>query len=191
MTTRVRASAGLGLLFAVTLGGCGGSDSESGDAATGEERRLAEMARPFMEAVTKHDHEAAYRLLSSHLTRSLTLEQFRIDNESAFAELGRPLALGEVYGVETDPKILVGPEHATGEGALDQAASKLQAADAVGAMPDSIPLAIRRASVKGRMVIGKDESGDELAYLLTVVLVEDAGRLRVGHYFFRPYNIFD
>src|SRR5262245_36636555 len=125
----MKALAVLALSVSAAVGGCGGSDPESGDAATGEDRRVAQAARPFLEAVAKQDHEAAYRLLSSHVTRSLTLEQFRTDNESAFAELGQPLALGDVYGVETDPKILVGPEHAAGEDALDRAASKLLAAN--------------------------------------------------------------
>jgi len=157
-----------------------------------EERRYAVAAKPFLEAVARGDHAAAYALLSSHATKTATADQFHAAMDKAFEEFGKPIKLGSIYGVYTEREILKGAKHQKGEDDLDRVGNQMEASDAVGEMPDSIPLDIRRASVKGEMVFGKDQdTGDDLHYLLTAVLVEENGQLKVGHYWFRNLGIWD
>jgi hypothetical protein len=81
---------------------------------------------------------------------------------------------------------------------------KLEAARAVGEIPAQIPSASRRASVCCDLAIKLDpgkhpdaaaaaveDDADPPLCILTVVLVEEAGGLRVGHHFLRWYDILD
>jgi hypothetical protein len=189
-----------GFLMPVILCACGKSgtdssgsagDSEKEEHYSKDEKPFVAAAQPFMAALVKQDHAAAYALLSSHAKAAMTLEQFTAANNKSFTELGTPISLGDIYGIETDKDVLAGPDHVTGADNVEKGVNRLLAFDAVGTMPDSIPAAIRRASIKGDIVFGKEKEGDELSYIVTVVLVDDGGKLRVGHYWFRNRTMLD
>jgi hypothetical protein len=183
------------LLLAVLPSACS-SDKKASDTAdpTADEARYVAAARPFMESLVAQDHAKAYGFGSSHLRERMTLDAFTQKNREAYASLGTPLRLADGVSAETDPAILVGAAHATGDDELEKAANRMLAEVALGDLPESIPASIRKASVTAHVVTAKAEDaeeGEDPFYVLTVVLVDDAGQLRVGHYFFRAASMLD
>jgi hypothetical protein len=182
------------LLLTALASACSSEKKASAPAgdATAEEARAVAAARPFMEALVAQDHAKAYALTSSHLRARLTQEAFAQKNREAYASLGSPLRLDNL-GAEVDPAVLGGAVNASGSDELEKQANRLLAQVALGDIPDSVPPAVRRASVSGNVVFGKaeDEDGTDPFYVLTAVLVDDAGQLRVGHYFFREASMLD
>lgn len=180
------------LLSAALAAACGSERKAAAPPGGGDadEARYVAAARPFLQALVDQDHAKAYGLTSSHLRASVSLDAFTQKNRDAYASLGTPIRLGD-SSAETDPAVLVGSAHATGDDELEKAANRLLADVAVGDMPDTIPAAIRKASVTANVVYGKGEDGEDPFYILTAVLVEDAGQLRVGHYFFRAATMLD
>lgn len=179
------------VLLAVVSSACG-SPEQAAPAVSADETRYLEAARPFMQALVAQDQGKAYGLASTHLRAQLTQDEFTRKNREAYDTLGAPLAL-EDLSAETDPDVLVGAAHAGGDDAGDRAANVVLAQIAVGDMPDDIPASVRKASVSGRVVYKKASSADEedASYVLTVVLVDDGGALRVGHHFFRAATMLD
>jgi hypothetical protein len=181
------------LLLAVLFAACS-SDRKSSDAGdtTAEEARYVAAARPFMDALVAQDHAKAYGLTSSHLRALLTQEAFAQKNRAAYASLGTPLRLDNL-GAEVDPAVLGGAANATGDDELEKQANQLLAHVALGDIPDSVPPSVRKASVSAHVVFGKaeDEDGTDPFFVLTAVLVDDGGQLRVGHYFFREATMLD
>jgi hypothetical protein len=183
------------LLLAVLASACSSDKKTSATAGDGtaDEAGAVAAARPFMEALVAQDHAKAYALTSSHLRARLTQEAFTQKNREAYTSLGTPLRLDNL-GAEVDPAVLGGPDNATGDDELEKQANRLLAQVALGDIPDSVPPAVRRASVSGNVVFGNAEDGEEGEdpfYVLTVVLVDDAGQLRVGHHFFRAASMLD
>lgn len=186
---------GIPLALVAALTSACSSEKKTAPAATGDasadEARAVAAARPFLEALVAQDHAKAYGFASSHLRARLTQEAFAQKNREAHASLGTPIRLDNV-GAEVDPVILAGGQ--TGDDELDKAANRLLAATAIGDIPDSVPVSVRRASVSGNVVFGKSEDGEEGTdpfYVVTAVLVDDGGQLRVGHYFFRAASMLD
>jgi hypothetical protein len=177
-------------LAALTFG-CGSSAEEDTvceavlDASlmSREERTYAESAKPFLQAVVQKKYEAAYRLLSIEAREALPYDAFVETLEGDEREFGTPVSLDSVYGVYTMKELA---EHDEGEG-LDA----LVTADALGTTPDSIPVDLRRASVKGEIGLGRDEDGSELSCILTVVLVEELGDTKVGWFWMRERGLWD
>src|ERR1051325_2273653 len=113
----------VGFLMPVILCACAKSgtdssgsarDSEKEERYSKDEKPFVAAAQPFMAALVKQDHAAAYALLSSHTKNAMTLKQFIAPNNKSFSELGTPISLGDIYGIETDKDVLVGPDHVTG-----------------------------------------------------------------------------
>jgi hypothetical protein len=183
------------LLFLATLAAACSSEKQTPSPAGGgapDEARAIAAARPFMEALVAQDHAKAYGFTSSHLRAATTQDAFAQKNGAAYASLGSPLRLADL-GAEVDPAVLAGAENPTTDDALEAAADRVLAQAALGDIPASVPASIRRASVSGNVVFGKaeGEEGTDPFYVLTVVLVEDAGQLLVGHYFFREASMLD
>ncbi|MET0556982.1 MAG: hypothetical protein ABW221_28335 [Vicinamibacteria bacterium] len=182
------------LLLAALAAACGTEKKTAAPAAGGapHEARAIAAARPFMEALVAQDQAKAYGFTSSHLRAAMTQDAFTQKNRAAYASLGTPLRLDNL-GAEVDPAVLAGPENPTGDDELEKAANRVLAHVALGDIPASVPASVRRASVSGNVVFGKseDEEGTDPFYVLTVVLVEDAGQLLVGHYFFREASMLD
>lgn len=184
----------IAIVLSAALAAACGSEKKAATPPAGsdaDEARYVAAARPFLQALVEQDHARAYGFVSSHLRAVMPLEAFTRSNREAFADLGTPIRLDEGISAETDPAVLVGPVHATGDDELEKTANRLLADAAVGTMPDSIPASIRKASVTAHVVYGKGEEGDDPFYVLTAVLVDDGGQLRVGHYFFRAATSLD
>lgn len=196
--------------------------------ATAEERRFLLAGKPFVVAIANRKYDEAYLLLSSHARARMSLNQFAPhEDERQFetreknpevnvtpAEFARLLKLAEAkYGAphkpaslhveSTDPDVL----NRRGKDNLSALDSML----AIGAMPDSIPANIRRASLRGQIEtklsrealekIAKEEETtvEELLknpdfstyFTIKIVLVEEGGELKVGYFEFLPPSMLD
>jgi hypothetical protein len=229
------------ILLPVLLAGCGKEtqDGEDQTAQTSEddfldkdanpdERPYLVAAKPFFVAVANQQYAEAYALLSSHARARMSLNQFTPAQQDAdfqqnesnpfvnvtaeqFAYLmqyveaahGAPRAPKMLHVFSTDPDVL-NRRSKEQFGAMDSMF-------AIGAMPDSIPADIRRASLRGQ--IHTDLSPDELAkvanehgisveelkkdesfdpyFNLKIVLVEEDGQFKVGYFEFLPPSMMD
>lgn len=183
------------LLLAALPSACSSErKTEDTGGATAEEARYVAAARPFMEALVAQDHAKAYGLMSSHAKARLTIDAFTQKNRAAYAAFGTPLRLADGVAAETDAAVLGGSADAVGEDELEKAATRLLADLALGDTPEWIPASIRRASVTAQVLFAPGEEvseGEEPFFVLTAVLVDDAGQLRVGHHFFREATMLD
>jgi hypothetical protein len=229
------------ILLPVLLTSCGkkSQDGEQPTAQTSEddfldkdakpdERKYLLAAKPFFVAIANQQYADAYALLSSHARARMSLNQFapaeqRADfqrNESnplinvtaeQFVELmkyveaarGTPRTPKMLHVFSTDPDVL-NRRSKEQFGAMDSMF-------AIGAMPDSVPADIRRASLRGqihtelspeeleKVAEARGTSVEELTkeedfdpYLnLKVVLVEEDGELKIGYFEFLPPSIMD
>jgi hypothetical protein len=229
------------ILLPVLLTSCGrkGTDGEQETAqeseddfldkdANPDEREYLVAAKPFFIAVANQQYAEAYALLSSHAKARMSLNQFTPAQQDAdfqqnesnpfinvtaeqFAYLmqyveaahGTPRAPKMLHVFSTDAEVL-NRRSKEQFGAMDSMF-------AIGAMPDSIPADIRRASLRGQ--IHTDLSPEELEkvaneqgvsveelkngedfdpyFNLKVVLVEENGQLKVGYFEFLPPSMMD
>ena len=193
-----------------------------------DERKYLLAAKPFFIAIANRKYADAYALLSSHARARMSFNQFTPAEEQAtfqqyesnpymnvtaeqFAYLmqyveaarGAPRAPKMLSVFSTDPDVL-NRRSREQFGAMDSMF-------AIGAMPDWIPAAIRRASLRGQIhtelspqelqkvaqqqgisveELKKDEDFDPY-FNLKVVLVEEGGQLKVGYFEFLPPSIMD
>lgn len=226
----------LGLLLAglVACRPAEGEAKKSSAAADGQEkidpaeRPFLDAARPFYTAVAAGKYAEAYGQLSSHARARMTAGQFKAAEDDAeaarlnatvhpavdaakFAELmrgtvqayGIPIQLLDLAVFETDPKVLGGQ--------ATDAEDRIAALFAIGNMPASVPAAIRRASLRGKLRVElsvaqlaeiakahemtpeKLKADPDFAPYVTlkVVLVEEAGALKVGYFEFVPPSMMD
>ena len=227
---RSRIALTLVVLLAACRGCRSGSDADGAPAAandgvfdedaTAEERVFLVAARPFVEAVASRRYAEAYALLSDHAKARLSPAQFAepMDDEQlqrleARAKAPASVAdfvsfmgdLEDEYGMpaKVDRLYVNSVERA----ALDGTGDRLDVLFAIGAMPARIPADIRRASVRGQVLVRLSEAtlaavaqdeGRTVAELVKdpdfkpyfnvkLVLVDDAGKLKVGWFeFMRP-----
>ena len=193
-----------------------------------DERKYLVAAKPFFIAIANQQYAEAYALLSSYAKARMSLNQFTPAEERAefarnesnpltnvtaeqFADLmkyveaahGAPRAPKMLHVFSTDADVL-NRRSAEQFGAVDSMF-------AIGAMPDSIPGDIRRASLRGQIhtelspeevekaanaqgisvdELKKDENFDPY-FNLKVVLVEEDGQLKVGYFEFLPPSMMD
>jgi predicted small lipoprotein YifL len=229
------------ILLPVLLTGCGkkGPGGEKNTAQKSEddfldkdakpdERKYLVAAKPFFIAVANRKYADAFALLSSHAKARMSFNQFTPAEEQAtfqqyesnpyanvtaeqFAYLmqyveaarGTPRAPKMLSVFSTDPDVL-NRRSREQFGAMDSMF-------AIGAMPDSIPGDIRRASLRGQIhtelspqelervaqtqgvsVADMKKSEDFDPYFnLKVVLVEENGQLKVGYFEFLPPSMMD
>jgi len=192
------------------------------------ERPYFNAARPFAEAIAARDYSRAYGYLSSHAKARMSLNQFVAPADDAteeknnaaaivnpgpegFArmlaatekEYGTPTKIFELNVFSTSPAAL------SGKGTSPE--ERLDAMFAIGMMPDSIPVGIRKASLRG--ALGVELSPERLAETakamnvsaeqlkkdpgfrpyttLKIVVVEEAGALKVGYFEFLPPGLLD
>jgi hypothetical protein len=193
-----------------------------------DERKYLLAAKPFFIAIANRKYADAYALLSSHARARMSFNQFTpADDQATFqqyeanpytnvtveqfaylmqyveAARGAPRAPKMLSVFSTDPDVL-NRRSKEQFGAMDSMF-------AIGAMPDSIPGDIRRASLRGQIhtalsaqelqkaaqqhgisveQLKKDEDFDP--YLnLKVVLVEEDGQLKIGYFEFLPPSMLD
>ena len=193
-----------------------------------DERKYLVAAKPFFIAIANQQYAEAYALLSSYAKARMSLNQFTPAEERAeFARNeSNPLTnvtaeqfadwmkyVEAAHGAPRAPKML--HVFSTDADVLNRrSAEQLGAVDsmfAIGAMPDSIPGDIRRASLRGQIhtelspedvekaanaqgisvdELKKDENFDPY-FNLKVVIVEEDGQLKVGYFEFLPPSMMD
>jgi hypothetical protein len=205
-----------------------GEDEELAANLSLEEQKFLAAARPFATAIASRKYADAYQQLSSHARARISVNQFipaEEDREferneqsplpdvdaATFAEwmakveaqYGAPAAVEELSVHTTDAAVL---SRTSKEefGAVDSMF-------AIGAMPDSVPTDIRRASIRGNiltelnptqlaatakaygMTSAELQADEEFApyFTLKIVLVEEGGALRVGYFEILPPSMFD
>jgi len=181
-----------------------------------------------MLALSQRKYDEAYRLLSGHAKARMSLNQFVPSMDDAvfaqneanpmtdvipekFAELmkkveeqhGMPSKVESLSVVSTDVEVL-NRRSKEETGALDSMF-------AIGAMPDSIPADIRRASLRGQigtqltpeqlekiakeqqMTVEELKKNEDFSPYFTakVVLVEEEQKLSVGYFEFLPPSMMD
>ena len=196
--------------------------------ANPDEREYLVAAKPFFIAVANQQYAEAYALLSSHARARMSLNQFTPAQQDAdfqqnesnpfvnvtaeqFAYLmqyveaahGTPRAPKMLHVFSTDAEVL--------NRRSKEQFGVMDSMFAIGAMPDSIPADIRRASLRGQ--IHTDLSPEEIEkvaneqgvsveelkngedfdpyFNLKVVLVEENGQLKVGYFEFLPPSMMD
>jgi len=192
-----------------------------------DERKYLVAAKPFFIAIANQQYAEAYALLSSYAKARMSLNQFTPEERAEFARNeSNPLTnvtaeqfadlmkyVEAAHGAPRAPKML--HVFSTDADVLNRrSAEQLGAVDsmfAIGAMPDSIPGDIRRASLRGQIhtelspedvekaanaqgisvdELKKDENFDPY-FNLKVVIVEEDGQLKVGYFEFLPPSMMD
>jgi hypothetical protein len=226
-------SLGLAVL-SLALAGCGKEDttvqarfkdfSKESEKISPQDRQYLSAAGPFLNAIAARDYAIAFGFLSPLAQARMSLNQFvPADDDAEYtrneanpmanvtpdqfakwmtkveARHGLPAAVKRVYVNNTDPKVLSG----RGE--------PLDMLFAIGAMPASIPTAIRKASLRGQFatkltpaqlqeaakhagmsVEVLQKSPDFEPYFnFKLVMVEEEGELRVGYFEFMPPSMLD
>lgn len=216
---------------------CGGGSKSGGSSiaekdeeeVSAEERPFYDAGKPFFEAFARRDYAAAYAMLSSHARTKFSKNQVTLpDDEAAVKrndaaavpitaddlaqkmaqiekEYGKPAALQSYYVYTIEKAVLTKTKK--------EEMGELDSAFALGTMPDSTPMDIRRASLKGQIrvelteerlaQIAKEE-GIKIEDLkenmsveggpyfnLKAVLVEENGELKVGYFEIRPPSMLD
>jgi hypothetical protein len=193
-----------------------------------DERQYLLAAKPFFIAIANQQYADAYALLSAYAKARMSLNQFTpaeertefTRNESnpltnvtaeQFADLMKYVEAA--HGIPRAPKVL--HVFSTDADVLNRRSKEqLGAVDsmfAIGAMPDSIPADIRRASLRGQIhtelspqelekvaqtqgisveELTKDENFDPY-FNLKLVLVEEDGEFKVGYFEFLPPSMMD
>ena len=193
-----------------------------------DERQYLLAAKPFFVAIANQQYAEAYALLSSHARAWMSLNQFAPADQQAnfnqnesnpfvnvtpeqFAYLMQYIEAA--HGTPRAPKLL--HVFSTDADVLNRCSKEqfgaMDSMFAIGAMPDSIPADVRRASLRGQ--IHTDLSPEELEkvaneqgisveelkknedfdpyFNLKVVLVEEDGQLKVGYFEFLPPSMMD
>ena len=183
------------ILVILLMSACGGGGSaghEENDETfeNAEEARYAKEGRPFAQAVAKQDFDAAYAMLSSHARSRMTSAEFKAIHLKAHADFFVPLAADKAYVVETDSHILSGEVDPAGD-RTDQAIDRISIERYVGDVPDNVPKFIRRAALAAPFYDKDKDDVDARACYLTFLLVEDEGKLKVAHFFYRWHDMLD
>jgi hypothetical protein len=149
------------------------------------------------------EEQATFQQYESNPYMNVTAEQFAYLMQYVEAAHGAPRAPKMLHVFSTNPDVLSRRSREQ-FGAMDSMF-------AIGAMPDWIPADIRRASLRGQIhtelspqelanvaqgqgitveELKKDEDFDPY-FNLKVVLVEEAGQLKVGYFEFLPPSVMD
>jgi hypothetical protein len=149
------------------------------------------------------DDDATTRRNELAAVRNLTAERFAQMLVPTEKEYGKPTKLLDLQVFSTDPVTL------SGKGTSVE--NKLDSMFAIGMMPELVPSNIRKASLRSKLMVepspqqlaeaakGQQTTPEKLKsdpdyqpYLnLKVVLVEEAGALKVGYFEFLPPGIMD
>jgi hypothetical protein len=154
--------AGWYFLLLLGISGCARPGSDRGAAGP---QRYEDLAARFGEALVKGDYHAAYDLTSSRLQQRISLTEFKAAAEKAQADFGTPLKCAKVGFGKSD-----------GLGGF-------KAAETLG-FPPQIPDADRLAWLHATLAVEMD--GDEVlrCYNCWLLVENESGREKVGHYDF-------
>jgi hypothetical protein len=179
-----------------------------GKYSTPQEREYALLAYQFAKALQSGDYETAYKLGSSHLQSRMTVEELERQETQSKREFGIPLLIYSDPIVDQDAEDLAGPVRAApGPDAVQSNIRSMKAMRAVGEIPATVPVSIRKASV--RVEIERDPATipefatrtgidpqelteeDRVVSYLTIVIIEESRTLGVAYYFHRLPDIWD
>jgi len=195
---------------------------------TPAQRPMLEFGREVMVALAARDYATFYGQLSSHALARMSVNQFDpADDEKVFEanerkprqnvtaaqflelmagmerRYGSPVRPLDLHLHSAEPHILAGQPKEAGD--------SLDIMFAIGNIPATVPVAARRASLRGRLAVelspaqlaeaakAYDTTPAELAkdadfkpYCnVKLVLVEENGRLRIGYFEFLPPSMMD
>lgn len=165
-----------------------------------DDRRFGLFADKFAAALVAKNYEAAWKLGSSHLRQRITAQQLASAEQESFQKFGQPTKALTAGSVTSDRDELRNPADVT------DAIDRVSVARSVGDIPASVPVELRRASVQIDVLrdpktipdykaepADTDSSDDDEAprSYLTVVLVEEKGKLGVAHFWHRWPDILD
>ena len=196
--------------------------------ATPAQRRCLDFGREVMLALAARDYAKFHAQLSTHARarmslnqfdpaeddhafeaneraprRDVTLEQFHELMARCEARHGAPARPLDLHLHSDEPNVLAGK--------TDEETGTVEIMFAIGNMPESVPVAIRRASLRGRILVtlpaerlaavakemnttaealGQDPDFKPY-FTVKLVLVEEQGRLSVGYFEFLPPSMMD
>ncbi len=200
-------------------------DNES---ATPEEKRFLQAGKPFAVALAGRKYDGLYKQFSSHARAHMSMNQFDPAKDDGafeqneknpmtdvtaekFAELMKKVE--ELHGMPRGVRML--SVYSTDHGVLTRTSKEQTAAldsmFAIGAMPESTPMDIRRASLRGQIKTEltpeelekaakdagvtvedlKKNPDFEPYFNFKIVLVEEGGQLKVGYFEFLPPSMMD
>jgi hypothetical protein len=160
-------------------------------------------ARMSFNQFTPAEEQATFQQIESNPYSNVTAEQFAYLMQYVEAARGTPRAPKMLHVFSTDPDVL--------NRRSKEQFGPMDSMFAIGAMPEWIPADIRRASLRGQIhtelspqelanvaqqhgitveELKKDQDFDPY-FNLKVVLVEEAGQLKVGYFEFLPPSIMD
>ncbi len=172
------------------------------------EREYARMAYEFAKSLQSGDYSTAYNIGSSHLQSRMRVEDLeRLESQSK-REFGIPVRIFTDPVVNMDSNQLAGPRMSnSGQEGDESKLRNMKSMRAVGEIPGSVPVGIRRASV--RLEIERDPQTipdfqertgfrpdemteqDRIVSYLTVVIIEESRTLGFAYYFHRWPDIWD
>jgi hypothetical protein len=170
---------------------------------TPEEKHSAQWGDRFIALWMKEDYVQLYQLCGTHIQQTSTLDQFTEQWKAEREKYGKAFRADRMRGVTGEKEILAGPNATVpNEDQLDKVGRVLVSADAVGDIPDSIPVDIRKASVRCEIHVDpktipqmegdpKIDPNEEAYYFLTLVTVEEQGQVRAGHFWLRWPGMLD
>jgi hypothetical protein len=179
-----------------------------GEYETPQEREYAKLALRFARVLANDDFAEACALGSSHFRTDMNVDALEAAEMKSRDSFGKPTRVFNGPAVNVDPADLAGPKkRVPGESTLDASLRRMSASRAVGEIPDSVPLEIRKASVEVEIERDprtipdfEEKTGmkpeevtpeDRIVSYLTVVIVEEQGTLGVAHYFHRWPDVWD
>lgn len=180
----------------------------TGEYGNPTEREYARMAYEFAKSLQSGDYSTAYNIGSSHLQSRMRVEELeRLESQSK-REFGIPIRIFTDPVVNMDSSLLAGPRMSdSGHEGDESQLRNMKSMRAVGEIPTSIPVGIRRASV--RLEIERDPQSipdfqertglrpdemteqDRVVSYLTVVIIEESRTFGVAYYFHRWPDIWD
>ena len=152
---------------------------------------------------TPAEEQATFQQIESNPYSNVTAEQFAYLMQYVEAARGTPRAPKMLHVFSTDPDVL--------NRRSKEQFGPMDSMFAIGAMPEWIPADIRRASLRGQIhtelspqelanvaqqhgitveELKKDQDFDPY-FNLKVVLVEEAGQLKIGYFEFLPPSMMD
>lgn len=180
----------------------------TGDYQSSTEREYARLAYNFAKALQSGDYDAAYKFGSSHLQSRIKVVELERTETQSKKEFGIPLRIYSDPGVNTNAEDLMGPQSVPGSKENVTANLRnMKAMRAVGETPGSVPVAIRRASVRVeierdpytipdfqlRTGITPDDLTDQdrVVSYLTCVIIEENRVPGIAYFYHRWPDIWD
>lgn len=183
-------------------GGVPDEDDDQGyPIQTAEEKKYAEFARGFVEALAHKKYAEAHTFTSSHLRKRVDATQFAEQCAADSEPYGLVKRVIPNFGVACSPDDLTRKQMA-GESQRDYQLRLIGVSMTLGDLPEDVLEDDLRASISVEckidpMTIPLDAGQepyspeDDTVCYLTVIVVQDGNELKIGHYFWRWPSMLD